>query len=318
MSFSPLLRHPDLQTVLPAFFRKVVLPPPRRERLELADGDFLDLDWHLRPDGDRGGRSAVAILSHGLEGSADRPYILGMVRRLAQLEVDSLAWNFRSCSGAMNRLPRLYSNNDTADLDAVVQRAVAAGYRRIVLVGFSMGGNVSLLYLGRSGAALPPEVCAAAAFSAPVDLADSAAQMARGRNRIYMRHFLGCLHRRIRRKMIDFPELLDDRNYHRLRDFAGFDSRYTAPLHGFVDAQDYWTRCSAAPLLAAIRVPVLLVNALDDPFLGAACYPQSRGSVVVKTPRFGGHLGFMETTPGGSCYSERLAAAFITRVLQKR
>jgi predicted alpha/beta-fold hydrolase len=304
------LRNSHLQTILPAFFRRVEGTIPRRERLELPDGDFLDLDWF-----GSGGRD-LAILSHGLEGNSRRPYILGMARALSPLGVDSLAWNYRSCGGEPNRLPRLYSQNDTDDLHCVVQHGIAAGYERILLIGFSMGGNVSLLYPGRLGAELLPQVAGVVGISATVDLADAAAQMARPVNRLYMKHFLVQLHERIRSKMARFPECLDDNGYNRIHDFKAFDDRYTAPLHGFRDARHYWLECSSAPLLTNIKPPCLLLNAADDPFLGPHCYPVETGSIRVKIPRFGGHLGFIIDGINGTYWSEMQTAAFVREVLR--
>lgn len=305
------LRNSHLQTLLPSFFRRVEgMAAPRRERLELPDGDFLDLDWL-----GSGGRDLV-ILSHGLEGNSSRPYILGMARALSPFGIDSLAWNYRSCSGEPNRLPRLYSQDDTGDLHCVVQHGIAAGYERILLIGFSMGGNVSLLYSGRLGLDLLPQIAGVVGISATVDLADAAAQMARPANRLYMKHFLLQLHRRIRSKMIRFPECFDDSGYSRIHDFKAFDDRYTAPLHGFRDARHYWRECSSASLLGNIKSPCLLLNAADDPFLGPRCYPAEAGRIRVKIPRFGGHLGFMIDGINGTYWSEVQTVAFVREVLR--
>jgi predicted alpha/beta-fold hydrolase len=178
-----------LQTIVPSLWRTVPDVAYQRERLELPDGDFLNLAWSCLPP--MRPTDSLVIASHGLEGDADRPYIRGMVRALNRAGFDALAWNYRSCGGEMNRLLRSYHLGDTADLDLVLRHALATGrYRRVYLVGFSAGGNVTLKYLGENAGRVPAEVQRAAVFSVPTDLRASSIHIARPQNQVYLRRFL--------------------------------------------------------------------------------------------------------------------------------
>ncbi|MBN1142456.1 MAG: alpha/beta fold hydrolase [Deltaproteobacteria bacterium] len=296
-----------LQTVYPVLLRRLPLPPYQRQRLELPDGDFLDLDW-LRQGNDR-----LVIISHGLEGHSRRPYVVGMARLAVAAGWDALAWNFRGCGGDSNRLPRLYCNADTEDLHAVVSCAAARGYSRIALVGFSMGGNVTLLYLGGERHRFPAAVAGAVVFSVPCDLKGCAAALARPECRIYMRRFLADLRAKLEIKQRHFPALVRLDGYENIRDFRDFDNRYTAPFHGFADAEDYWRRCSCLPYLEAIRLPSLLINAANDPFLSPSCFPSSleNPQVGLVVPEQGGHCGFPPLGNGGRYWSEEAVARFL-------
>jgi predicted alpha/beta-fold hydrolase len=305
-----LLRNGLLQTVFPTLLRSS--PPSfyQRERINTPDDDFLDLDWA------RTGSSRIAVLSHGLEGNSRRPYMTGMARMLNRRGWDALAWNYRSCSGEINRRLRMYHNGSIDDLDLVVNHVLWTGsYETVALVGFSLGGNLTLVYLGARARAIDRCVRRAVVFSAPCDLESSARELARPKNRIYMNQFLASLHGKIRAKMALHPGRIDDRDFHLIRDFQGFDDRYTAPIHGFRDAHDYWTQCSSRQFIPAIRIPTLIVNALDDPFLGRACFPFDEASasrhVWLETPDRGGHVGFMEFNSDGSYWSERRALEFL-------
>lgn len=283
------------QTIFPALADKAAVVTGERERLELADGDFLDLDWH------RTGREKLAILTHGLEGDSKAACIQSMAAALIDAGWDVLAWNHRGCSGEMNRLPRFYHSGATEDLDEVVRHAMAVHpARRIDLVGFSLGGNLTLKYLGESAGNLPDEIHKAVVFSVPCDLADSSRALSSPLNRaIYMRRFITSLGGKIRAKHAVFPDVIDSARLRGVATFRDFDERFTAPLHGFLNAEDYWARSSCLPLLGRIDRPCLLVNAANDPFLGPACYPRevAEGSAVfhLEIPEAGGHVGF----PGG-------------------
>ena len=186
-------------------------------------------------------------------------------------------------------------------------------YAHVGLVGFSLGGNMTLKYLGEQGDAAP--VARAVVFSVPVDLAASSAALARWENGLYMRYFLRSLRGKVRAKAAQFPDAVSTAGLGRIRDFRGFDDRYTAPLHGFEDAADYWRRSSSKPFLPAIRVPTLLVNAADDPFLAPACYPtdmaRNHAHLTLEVPAHGGHVGFVQFGSEGEYWSEQRAAAFL-------
>ncbi|MGD9217314.1 MAG: alpha/beta fold hydrolase [Desulfobacteraceae bacterium] len=306
------LRNGHLQTICPALFRRFDVNLYRRERIETDDGDFLDLDWS------NVGSSMLGIISHGLEGNSHRPYVVGMASMLNQKGWDALAWNYRSCSGQINRRLRFYHNGSIDDLGTVVQYALGnKHYEKIVLIGFSLGGNLTLVYLGSHGSELPPQVVCAAVFSVPCDLAASADVLARMRCKPYMRNFLSSLHQKIREKMKVMPEQIHDRGFHRIKNFKEYDDRYTAPLHGFKSAEDYWEKCSSIAYIPKVRIPTLIVNALDDPFLADKCYPVKAASespyVYLETPRSGGHVGFIQFNGDKSYWSENRAMEFIRK-----
>ncbi len=296
-----------VQTIFPALFRQVPLITRQRERLTTKDGDFLDLDWHTEAN-----RTRLAILSHGLEGDATNTYIQGMARALVRAGWDVLAWNFRGCSGEPNHLLRSYHSGAAEDLAEVIAQ-VPARYARVALVGFSLGGNMTLKSLGEPG--LDPRVAGAVAFSVPCDLASSASQLESFFNRIYMRRFLRSLRGKVREKMVRFPGRLDDAGLNAMRTFREFDGAYTAPMNGFASAEDYWTRASSKPALARITVPTLLVNALDDPFLPPACFPveeaRASRSFFLETPACGGHVGFVSFNSQKEYWSEQRAVEFL-------
>lgn len=308
------LRCGHVQTIYAGLLRVVEGVHYQRERIDTPDGDFLDLDWS------RVGSDRLVILSHGLEGTTQSRYVLGMTRALNRRGWDVLAWNFRGCSGEANRLPRSYHSGATDDLDTVIGHAVG-GYRNTALIGFSLGGNLTLKYLGeRTSFDVERRIRAAAAFSVPCDLAEGSVQLARPSNALYMRRFMASLRQKIIDKAANHPAELDTIGIHGLRTFREFDDRYTAPLHGFADAEDYWKRCSCKPVLKHLAVPALLVNAEDDPFLPPACYPfdiaRDHAHLFLCTPRYGGHLGFIAKNSSGEYWSERLAATFLENALK--
>lgn len=299
-----------VQTIYPALFRSVNGVAYARERIETPDGDFLDLDWV------KTGTDRVAILSHGLEGRTGRSYMRGMARTLVRHGWAVLAWNFRGCSSEPNRLLRSYHSGVSDDLDVVVRHALDAGtYTQAVLVGFSLGGNITLKYLGERSSGLDPRIRAAVTFSVPCDLDASVAHIDRFPNRIYRDRFLRDLRKKTRQKHRLFPDAFDLDGLDRIATLRAFDDQYTAPLHGFKDAADYYARCSSLPLIPHIAIPTLLVNAADDPFLPASCYPteaaRDHPHFYLDVPRYGGHVGFVAFEDGGAYWSEQRAATFL-------
>jgi predicted alpha/beta-fold hydrolase len=303
-----LLRNGHVQTILPVLLPRRLRSASRRERLELPDGDFLDLDW-MRNGGER-----LVIVTHGLEGSSTQTYIRGMAATLAAAGWDVLAWNFRGCSGEPNRLLRAYHSGETGDLSAVIARGLAAGYARIALVGFSLGGNVVLKYLGE--APPHPAIVAGVAISAPVDLAACARRLdQRWSNQLYLRRFLVSLAGKIEAKAPLFPGQLDSTGVRRVRSFQEFDDRYTGPMHGFRDAADYWTQSSARQFLPLIPVPTLMLQPRNDPFLAPEAYPwpeaEANPHLFLEAPESGGHVGFLDLQRGLQPWSERRVAEFL-------
>ncbi len=309
-SFHPpwWLRNAHAQTLWPSLVRKVPGLSWQRERLELADGDFLDLDWS------RTGSRRLVVVTHGLEGNSRRAYVAGMARAANRRGWDALAWNFRGCSGEPNRLCRSYHSGATEDLAAVVARAARDGaYDRVAVVGFSLGGNLTLKYLGELGAA-PGLVCGGAGLSVPCDLRAAAMKMAGPACAFYMRRFLQDMGGKMREKARQFPGSLDLSALEGMTTFQQFDDAFTGPMHGFQDAEDYWAKCSAKRFLPRIRVPTLVLNALDDPFLAPECFPFAEATandhVTLDAPSLGGHVGFVSA--GADYWSERRTIEFLS------
>jgi predicted alpha/beta-fold hydrolase len=288
-----LLGNAHVQTCLPSLFRKVTGVQYERERLDLADGAFLRLDWS------RVGSRRLAIISHGWEGHTQRAYVLGMVRALTRAGWDCLAWLFRWCDGITNRTPACTHNGAVEDVRAVVEHALATGaYDTIAMVGFSMGGNLTLNYLGREPDRVPSEICAAVGFSVPVHLDGSVKALAAAANHFYHRRFLRSLYDKIHRMAKAFPEQVGDTDVEEITSLDVFDERYTAPLHGFADAADYRRRSSSLTVLPNIQVPTLIVSAANDTFLSPECYPyeacRENPNLYLEVPESGGHCGFID------------------------
>ncbi|WP_221029356.1 YheT family hydrolase [Actomonas aquatica] len=301
-------------SIVPAVWRRVPELNAVRERIATPDADFLDLDIV------RQGAPRVAILSHGLEGSSQSVYIRGMARALGRAGWDVIAWNCRGCSGELNRQLRFYHSGASEDLAVVVDHALAQStWQEVALVGFSLGGNMTLKYLGERGAAVDPRIRTAVTFSVPCDLTASSERLAHWSNRLYMERFMRTLRAKVREKAPRFPGQLATAGLEAMRTFADFDEHYTAPLHGFAGARDYWARCGSIRFLDAIRVRTLLVNARDDPFLAGRCWPEDvardHAWLHLETPKHGGHVGFVGRGGGSDdeYWSETRAVTFLNR-----
>ncbi len=305
-----LLPNGHLQTIYPSLFRKLDSGFYVRERITTPDSDFLDLDWSKTSS------KKIAIISHGMEGDSHRHYVIGMAKALNKNGWDALAWNFRSCSGEMNKKLRFYHSGSTDDLQTVIDHVTSKNiYDEIALVGFSMGGNQILVYLGEQGNKVSGDISKACVFSVPCHLKSSSVKLAGFVNKIYMKRFLKFLHKKIILKMKMFPGQIDDNDFHQIKTFKDFDDRYTSKIHGFVDAEDYWERCSSKSFIPGIKVPTLIINALNDPFLADECFPyQEAGQnryVNLETPNSGGHVGFVSFNDNGMYWSEKRTVAFL-------
>jgi len=306
----PLLGNPHVQTIFPALFRRIHRMRWKRERLGLPDGDFLDLDWMSQAS------SRLMIISHGLEGSSRRPYVAGLARAAYRNEWDVLAWNFRGCSGEMNRLPRFYHSGATEDLAAVVEHAARLGrFREIAVAGFSLGGNMTLKFLGEGNPAAA-HVSAGVAISVPCDLQAAAVAMAAPSRAVYMRRFRNDILAKWERKRRRFPDQIPRPDRSRHRSFRDLDDVFTAPIHGFGTAENYWAACSAKGFLEGIRKPVLILSAKDDPFLAPSCYPVDLAArsdhVHLESPERGGHVGFMDRLGSDAdLWAERRTVSFL-------
>jgi predicted alpha/beta-fold hydrolase len=304
------LKNGHVQTIYPVWFRTAPAVAYQRERINTPDNDFLDLDWSVHQN------NRLVIISHGLEGNSHRAYVKGMVNAATRNGWDALAWNYRSCSGEPNKKLRSYHNGVVDDLTCVIHHAKTRyAYRQIALVGFSLGGNLNLLYLGSCRP--DPIVKKAVVFSVPCDLKGSSEELKKPFNKIYMKRFLHLLHQKIKAKAALFPDQINDKGYKTIKDFKGFDDRYTAPIHGFKDAHDYWAKCSSKPHISKIRIPTLIVNAVNDPFLSDSCYPVSEAdanpNVRLCMPDSGGHVGFIAFNSNNLYWSEKTAVSFLNQ-----
>jgi len=278
------------QTMWPLLI-KGPLPRYRRQRWETPDYDFIDLDWI---DG-RPGAPCVALF-HGLEGSSRSHYARRLMQALAGLGWHGVVVHFRGCSGEPNRLLRAYHSGDSAEIDWVLRRLHALGWPALFAVGVSLGGNALLKWLAEQGAAAATLINAAAAVSAPLDLAAANAALSSGFNLVYAKHFLRTLVPAARAKAGRFPGRIDMQRAARARTLRDFDDAVTAPLHGFLGADDYYARSSAGPLLGAVRLPTLLLHAANDPFLPQAALPRRErlpAAVTLEVTDRGGHVGFV-------------------------
>lgn len=300
-----------LQTLAPGILRSVKDVDYQRERITTPDNDFLDLDW-IRQNCRR-----LVVLTHGLEGDSNRQYIRGAAKLFSQNGWDVLAWNCRSCSGEMNRAFRMYHHGDIEDIGTVVAHALRSGsYDTLALVGHSMGANITMKYLGSLGEKVPPQIRAAAVFSAPCDLESGAEILDRWENAFYRRRFMRALIKKIKVKSIQYPGRLDLSKLHLVRRWRDFDEYFSAPICGYRDAADFYKNASAKNFIGGIRVPTLLVNAQNDPILTPACMPVELGRshpfFHFEMPEHGGHCGFQNKGKDDFTWSERRALEFVS------
>ena len=302
----------NLQTIWPALYaRRVAGAPPRyrRERWDTPDGDFVDVDWlahthtAVAPP-DLGGR-ALLVLFHGLEGSSRSHYAEAFADWCARQGLAYAVPHFRGCSGELNRGPRAYHSGDFEEIDWILRRLravhTANGGGALVAVGISLGGNALMRWAGEMGASAVRVAEAVAAVSSPIDLAAGGHAIGRGFNRqVYTRMFLSSMKPKALAKLAQHPGLFDRNALLAARDLHAFDQHFTAPLHGFRSTEDYWARASAKPHLPRIRIPALLVNALNDPFVPASSLPKPHevgAHVTLWQPRHGGHGGVAQGAP---------------------
>ncbi len=228
---------------------------------------------------------------------------------------DAVAWNYRGCSEEMNKTLRFYHSGATEDLDHVVNHIVGKGYDTIFLVGFSLGGNLTLKYAGER--TLNPKIKGAVTFSVPMDLYTSSLKISKPSNWVYSNRFLRSLRNKIKVKSKLISEL-STKGLDRITSLQEFDEIYTGPLHGFKNAMDYYSQCSAIQFLETITIPTLIVNALNDPFLSKECYPKKISNPLIQfeTPARGGHVGFSQFNGNGVYWSEQRALDFVRTIGQ--
>lgn len=296
-------------------FRKPKPLPASRSRLETADGDFVDVDFMPVTPGERSRR--VVILSHGLEGHSQRPYMLGMAHALHGVGWDVLSRNLRHCSGEVSCSPYLYHDGEIEDIDMLIRRCEKEGYEQVALVGFSMGGNQTLKYLGQEKDDVPSSVVGAVVFSVPCDLVASAALLSRPSYRPYRLYFMATLQTKID-AIIKQCDAIHGDDLERLWDYSTFDEPFTEPLFSCSTPRAYWEQASSLPVLDRIKVPTLLVNAWDDPFLSTSCYPVRAAEhcrdFYLEIPERGGHTGFVSFNPENRYWSEQRTINFLEEI----
>jgi predicted alpha/beta-fold hydrolase len=306
---SGLFRNAHFATIYSAKLRPMPALVQQRERIRLTDGDFMDIDWSFSDKPTR----KLAVLLHGLEGNAQRTYIKGQGRVLVDNRWDVAAVNYRGCSGEDNKVYASYNAGKTSDLEIVIDHILKKGrYDEVALVGFSLGGNLLLKYLGERKI-LPKEITKGVAVSTPLNLKNSLEALLRFNNIVYHTSFLYNLKKKFRRKQKQFPEKINGAELRKIRSLLDFDNIYTAPAHGFKDAADYYAKSSAIQFLPEIKIPVLILNAKNDTFLSQDCYPTELASdsenIYLECPKHGGHVGFYETRQ--LFYSEKRTLEFL-------
>ena len=303
-SYQPgfIFRNGDINSIATALFRKPPLPSYERLRLRTLDEDFLDLDTVFNNN------KRLAILCHGLEGSSRSQYILSLSSLLSENNFDVIAMNFRSCSGEINKQRRMYHSGETSDLNFIIDRYTDQ-YDEINLVGFSLGGNVVLKYVGEKYEQLNPKIKRAVAVSVPCDLSAGVQTLRKWRNRLYEHKFLSSLFEKVKLKHQQFPDLFNVSLLKKVKSVWDYDHYFTGPVHGFDGAEDYYAKSNCKQFLHQINIPSLILTATDDPFLPEECYPYSIAEqsnfLNLLVTRYGGHVGY--ATPGGGYFwSDRI------------
>jgi len=287
------------QTIWSALAAPRSTTPLARVRWTTPDDDFIDLDWGPEPVGRQ---APLWVLFHGLEGSARSHYARAVMAHAARLGWQGVVVHFRGCSGTLNQKPRAYHSGDSAEIDWILRRLnLEHAGRPLVVSGVSLGGNAVLKWLGEQGEAAS-FVRAAAAICPPQDLQAGAEALASGFNRLYCEYFLRSLRPKTLAMLERWPALVDRERVRRARDFFDFDDAVTAPLHGFASCYDYWTRSSCRQFLAGVRIPTLVINARNDPFVpqrALATASEVSRHVQLDYPEAGGHVGFPSSTGVG-------------------
>lgn len=307
-----LFKNGHFSTIYAGIIRKIDDFTQKRERIELDDGDFLDLDWSFSDTPTQ----KVTVIIHGLEGNAQRAYIAGSAKEFNTNGYDACAINLRTCSGETNRLFRSYHSGATEDLNAVIQHILEnKNYGEIYLKGFSLGGNLTLKYLGENRI-LSKTIKGAMAVSVPCDLNSSCKELLKPKNIPYAIRFKKNLVRKLKEKQKLYPDKISDKDIKTVVTLKDFDDVYTSRAHGFKDALDYYEQCSCLPFLPLIKIPTLLLNAQNDSFLGPECFPiqeaEQNNNLYFEISKYGGHVGFQGEN--NISYSEKRVIKFFNEV----
>ncbi|WP_313114184.1 YheT family hydrolase [Aequorivita sediminis] len=284
-----IFQNGHISTIYAGIVSKLEAPAYQRQRLPLADGDFLLLDYIIKDS-----KKAI-ILCHGLEGNSKKNYNNACANFFLEKEYTVFAWNNRSCGGEMNLLPNLYHHASIDDLEAVIKYVLAQNFQEIFLVGFSLGGDQILNYIGRK--VVSEKIKAAVAISAPFQLKSSAEKIQGGISKIYLSRFIRKIRGKIQHKAIQFPGLISKEVSKNIKSFEDVIDRFIVPVHGeYANLADYYKRASPAYSIDGINLPVLVINAWDDPILGKEDHPiamaEQHKYLYLEIPRHGGHCAF--------------------------
>jgi len=304
-----VFKNGHFSTIYSAKFRPNPTLHQERERITLSDGDFMDIDWSFT----KNSKNKVAILLHGLEGNAQRPYIKGVGAELIKEGWDVASVNYRGCSGETNLKYQSCHSGKTDDLAEIIKHILEKdSYREIVLIGFSLGGNLLLKYLGEQKS-LPQELKKGIAISAPTSLKGSLDCLIKTENWLYSTSFLIKLKKKYKIKTTLFPDKMNKADLKKIKTLLDFDDIYTSSAHGFKDAYDYYEKNSSNQFIPFIKVPVFILNAKNDSFLNQDCYPFEAAdrlkNIYLETPLYGGHVGFHQTN--NQYYSEKRTLDFL-------
>jgi len=317
-NFSPTIpfRNGHFNTMYRPLFMKDIAKYTRK-RVTTWDNDFLDLDFSFV------GSKTLVLLIHGLEGSSESKYMASNTNHLNSLGIDTVCFNLRGCSGEDNLLLATYHSGKTEDVDFVVNHLLENyDYKNIIIVGFSLGGNLTLKYLGEQGNNLSPIIKGGIASSVPIDIGTAELEMEKLKNKLYMEMFFKTMKNKILEKSHKFPEYnLDKDKLFKATKFKHLEHLYTAPVFGFDSPEDYWEKASSKPYLSKIKRPTLLVNAKDDTFLSRECYPYEEAEdsefFFFEGTKYGGHVGFMTSfKPEENRWLEHRIARFIKENIQ--
>ncbi|CAM1333257.1 YheT family hydrolase [Tenacibaculum aestuariivivum] len=291
--FNPLLpfKSAHFSTIYRPLFMKSTINY-QRKRITTWDNDFIDLDFSLT------GSKTLILLIHGLEGSSQSNYMINTASYLNTSGFDTVCMNLRSCSGEDNLLLKTYHSGKTDDVHFIIKHlATNSNYTNIIIVGFSLGGNLTLKYLGEYEH-ISTKVKGGIAISTPIDITSSQTELAKFKNKLYLNEFLKTLKPKIIAKSAKFPDFkLNKKEVLNATKLWHLEKQYTAPIFGFKSPEDYWAKASSKPYINNIKLPTLLINALNDPFLSEACFPfkeaTSNTNFYLATPKYGGHVGFI-------------------------
>lgn len=285
-----------------------------RERLYTWDNDFIDLDFSKVDS------KTLAVLIHGLEGSSSSSYITTTIKHLNDKHLDAVCFNLRGCSGEDNNLLATYHSGKTEDVNFVINHILDTyNYDNIVIIGFSLGGNLTLKYIGEKGTNLPSEIKSGIACSVPIDIASAEKEMDKLKNKLYIEVFFKTMKNKILEKAHKHPEFqLDKDKLFKATKFKHLEHLYTVPVFGFESPEDYWQKASSKPYISAISKPTLLINAKDDTFLSKKCYPKKEAknseNFFLEITKYGGHCGFMSSfKPSENTWLEERIARFINK-----